>query len=323
MIAVRHLRASLLGLVFVTCLVGCDTSASSDAAATGKTPSHPIAPLPVVCTIGQIGDLMTNVGGDHLNVKTLMGPGVDPHLYRGTLIDTQKLNSAGAVFYNGLHLEGRLSDALENLAGRKPVFAVTEDIVADSPELLRKPPEFEGNYDPHVWFDVSLWAKCVETATQRLVELDPAHADDYRANSAAYIDKLDKLHEWCKTEMASIPKEQRVMITAHDAFGYFGRAYDVEVHGLQGISTADEADLASINHLVDLLVERKIKAVFVESSVPPKNIESLIQGCAARGHTVIEGGELFSDALGPVGTPAANYIGMVEHNVRTIVKALK
>lgn len=312
-------------VLFATAVLGiggCGSSVSTgdvrDALSNGKAQV-----LSIVCTTGQVGDLVIHLGGEHVRVETLMGPGVDPHLYRGTLGDTQKLNRADAVFYNGLHLEGRLAEALENLASRKPTFAVTEEIVAQSPQLLRKPPEFDGNYDPHVWFDVALWTRCAETVTRKLVELDSAHAEDYRRRSAAYIARLNKLHDWCKTSIAAIPSDRRLLITAHDAFGYFGRAYDIEVHGLQGISTADEADLASVNELVDLLVSRQVKAVFVESSVPPKTIQSLIQGCAARGHTVVEGGELFSDAMGLAGTQEAEYIGMVEHNVNTIVKALK
>ena len=306
----------------VLCIaIGCSPATSTEKK--GGSSDAASKKLSIVCTTGQVGDLVTHLGGNHVEVETLMGPGVDPHLYRGTLADTQKLNRADAVFYNGLHLEGRLVESLESLAQRKPVFAVTEEIVANSPNKLRKPPEFDGNYDPHVWFDVALWSDCAKAATKRLVEVDPSHAEDYQRQSAEYIGQLEKLNESCKTRMAEIPKEQRLLITAHDAFGYFGRAYDIEVHGLQGISTADEADLASINQLVDLLVSRKVKAVFVESSVPPKNIESLIQGCASRGHTVVEGGELYSDALGPAGTPEAEYIGMVEHNVKTIVGALK
>jgi manganese/zinc/iron transport system substrate-binding protein len=279
--------------------------------------------LKIVCTTGQVGDLITNLGGRHVTVETLMGPGVDPHLYRGTLSDSRKLSQADVVFYNGLHLEGRLAEVLENLAERKPVFAVTEDLTQNHPELLRKPPEFSGAYDPHVWFDVSLWIKCAQAASARLIELDPKHSDDYKKLTEQYIQKLDQLHATCKQQLAEIPTRQRVLVTAHDAFGYFGKAYDVEVHALQGISTADEADLGSINKLVDLLVDRQIKAVFVESSVPPKNIESLIQGCAARNHKVVEGGELFSDALGSAGTPEEAYIGAVEHNLHTIVHALR
>jgi len=300
-------------------LVGCggSTPAANEAVSGGDKP------ISIVCTTGQVGDLVTNLGGEHVQVTTLMGPGVDPHLYRGTLADTQALERADLVFYNGLHLEGRLAESLEHLAERKPVYAVSEEIVETAPDLLRKPLEFEGNYDPHIWFDVSLWKRCAAAVTKRLIENDPRRADDYRANAAKYGDELDKLHAWCKEQVSQIPRESAVMVTAHDAFGYFGRTYDIEVHGLQGISTADEADLASVNKLVDLLCDRKVKAVFVESSVPPKTIQSLIEGCAARGHKVSQGGELFSDALGAAETPEGTYIGMVKHNVNTIVGALK
>ena len=320
-VALRQYGLVLISFVLLG-VAGCNSAVSTEADQPAADPKKDKV-LSIVCTTGQVGDMVANLGGEHVKVETLMVPGVDPHLYRGTLADTQKLNRADAVFYNGLHLEGRLAESLESLASRKPTFAITEDIVTNSPELLRKPPEFEGNYDPHVWFDVALWARCADTVAKRLVELDPPHADDYRRHSAEYVAKLNKLHEECKTRIAEIPSDRRLLTTAHDAFGYFGRAYDIEVHGLQGISTADEADLATVNELVDLLVSRKVKAVFVESSVPPKNIQSLIQGCASRGHTVVEGGELYSDAMGPAGTPEANYIGMVEHNVNTIVKALK
>lgn len=314
---VRAVAMSLIACVF---MAGCTGGAASESdSATGSAEKT----LRVVCTTGQVGDMLKNLGGPHVRVETLMGPGVDPHLYRGTLSDTRKLSEADAVFYNGLHLEGRLAEVLENLAQRKPVFAVTEDIVSKTPERLRKPPEFSGNYDPHVWFDVELWATCAESAARRVIELDPAHADDYRKRANDYVKQLHDLHDKSKRQLAEIPAEQRIMVTAHDAFGYFGRAYDVEVHGLQGISTADEADLTSVQKLVDLLVSRKVKAVFVESSVPPKNIESLIQGCAAQGHTVVEGGQLYSDAMGAADTPEGTYVGMVDHNVRTIVKALK
>jgi len=314
-------RSTILLLLLAA---GCEFGSESNAGPDAETRKpHGDGPLAVACTTGQVGDLVKNLGGSHVTVTTLMGPGVDPHLYRGTLADSQSLNQADVVFYNGLHLEGRLADSLESLASRKPVFAVTEQIAKHSPELLRKAQEFDGNYDPHVWFDVALWSRCGDSVTERLIELDPQHAEDYRENSQSYQKKLKELDARCRAELSQIPPEQRLMVTAHDAFGYLGRAYDIDVRGLQGISTADEVDLATVKELVDLLVSRKVKAVFVESSVPPKTIQSLIQGCAARGHAVVEGGELFSDALGPADSPAAEYVGMVGHNIDTIVKALK
>jgi manganese/zinc/iron transport system substrate-binding protein len=312
------IRRSWVALAALLAVVGCAPSSAHV-----PTQADINRPLRVVCTTGLVGDLVANLGGKHVAVEALMGPGVDPHLYRGTLADTQKLERADVVFYNGLHLEGRLAEALEKLAARKPVFAVTEKLVADTPQLLRKPAEFEGNYDPHVWFDVSLWSKCAAAVTDRLIELDPPNADDYRKHASDYGMQFDALHKRCVAEIATIPREQALMVTAHDAFGYFGAAYGIEVRGLQGISTADEADMATVNELVDLLAERKVKAVFVESSVSPKTIQSLIEGCASRGHRVALGGELFSDALGPADSPEGNYLGMVEHNVSTIVEALK
>ncbi|MHC4181131.1 MAG: metal ABC transporter solute-binding protein, Zn/Mn family, partial [Planctomycetota bacterium] len=207
--------------------------------------------------------------------------------------------------------------------GSEQVYAVTDGLRNEQSHLLLKVEGTEEQYDPHVWFDVLLWAKCVDYAAQKLIALDPKHADDYRRNADEYMGQLAELHEWCERELSRIPKEQRVMVTAHDAFGYFGQAYGVEVRGLQGISTADEADQATADELVDLLVKRKVKAVFAESSVPPKRIRSLIEACAARGHKVVEGGQLFSDAMGPEGTAQGEYIGMVKHNVETIVGALK
>jgi manganese/zinc/iron transport system substrate-binding protein len=237
--------------------------------------------------------------------------------------DQRRLEEADAVFYNGLHLEGRLTDVLENLGKRKATIAVTDVLVREHQERLLKPAEFEGAYDPHVWFDVELWSKCVAPVRDQLAELDPDHAEAYRANAKRYVEQLLELDQECRDQLMTVPSEQRLLVTAHDAFGYFGKAYDVEVHGLQGISTVDEADLANVNRLVELLVDRKIKAVFVESSVPERNVRNLIQGCAARGHEVVKGGELFSDAMGEPGTPEGTYLGMVRHNLRTIVEALK
>jgi manganese/zinc/iron transport system substrate-binding protein len=303
-------------------LLGCLWSCGCGRPGT-QPDGRPGNPVRVVCTTGQVGDMLRNIGGRHVEVESLMGSGVDPHLYKAVPGDVRKLNSADVVFYSGLHLEGRLADLLEKLAGRKPVYAVTEGLHERHSRLLRKVPGSEDHYDPHVWFDVSLWAKCVDHAAEKLIDLDSQHAEDYRRNADAYMAELAALHEWCKKELSTIPKEQRVMVTAHDAFGYFGDAYDVEVYGLQGISTADETDLATANKLVDMLFDRKIKAVFVETSVPQKNVRSLIEACAARRHTVDVGNELFSDAMGPAGTPQGTYIGMVEQNVKTIVEALK
>jgi manganese/zinc/iron transport system substrate-binding protein len=283
----------------------------------------PHNPVRVVCTTGMVADMLRNLGGSHVEVRALMGPGVDPHLYKATPRDVRALTSADVVFYSGLHLEGRLGELLERLHRWKPAYAVTDGLLQARDPRLRRLPGAEDVYDPHVWFDVSLWADCARWATEKLVALDPAHASDYRRNAERYLAALAALDQECRRRLAEIPEGRRVLVTAHDAFGYFGAAYNVEVHGLQGISTLAEADLGSVNELIDLLVARRIKAVFVESSVPVKNIRALVEGCAARGHHVAVGGELYSDALGPEGSSAGTYLGMVQHNLDTIVEALK
>lgn len=305
----------------VACLgvVGCQRSPASGSRGSETVPD----PIKVVCTTGIVADLVERVGGDHVDVTGLMGPGVDPHLYKASPSDVRQFNQANIIFYNGLHLEGRLTDLLVQLARRKPTFAVTEGLVELGDARLREPPEFEGFYDPHVWHDVSLWETCLEDVARRLETFDPAHADYYRKRAATARSEFRALHEECLRRLEEIPAEQRVLVTAHDAFGYFGEAYDVEVHGLQGISTVDEPDVQTMESLVDLLVDKQIKAVFVESSVPPRGVEALIEACSARGHTVNNGGQLYSDALGRPGTSAETYVGMMRHNVSTIVEALR
>lgn len=275
--------------------------------------------LRVVCTTGMIADAAANVGGDRVAVTALMGEGVDPHLYKASTGDMQRLSTADLILYNGLHLEGRMADQFERLAKKRPTAAVTDTI---DEERLRTLPGTDA-HDPHVWFDVSLWMKAVERMRDALIQVDAAGKEAYTKNAAEYLARLDELHTETRERIAGIPRESRVLITAHDAFGYFGRAYDIEVMGLQGISTESEPSLKDVNVLVDRIVERKVKAVFVESSVAPKNIEALVEGCRARGHEVRIGGQLFSDAMGRAGTPEGTYIGMVRHNVRTIVEALK
>lgn len=286
------------------------------------TPTGPAArakPLNVVATTSMIADAARVVGGDKIKVTALMGAGVDPHLYKASPGDLRTLSDADIILYNGLHLEGKLADVLVRMARQHPVYAVTETI---DEKLLREPPEFAGMHDPHVWFDVTLWISAVECTREMLVRHDPANKGVFEKNAEKYVTELRQLHEWTKTQIASIPQKARLMVTAHDAFGYFGRAYNIEVLSIQGLSTESEASLREINKLVDTLVAREVKAVFVESSVPRKTIESLVEGCKARGHKVVIGGELFSDALGQPGTPEGTYIGMVKHNVNTIRNAL-
>jgi manganese/zinc/iron transport system substrate-binding protein len=231
--------------------------------------------------------------------------------------DISDLQAADLVFYSGLHLEGKMTEVLERLAEQKPVVAVTGAL--DEAAIL----EADGADDPHVWFDVQLWAQTVNVVYDHLKEHDPAHAEEYEANAEAYLQELVELHAFAKDQLATIPEEQRVLVTAHDAFRYFGQAYDIEVRGIQGISTESQASVGEINDLVNFLVERRIKAVFVESSVSERNVEALVEGCRDKGHEIKIGGELFSDAMGEAGTPEGTYAGMVRHNVETIVEALK
>jgi len=302
--------AWLLVLSFV--FTGCSPSEQTSAQTDGK--------WRITATTGMVADIVANVGGDKVSVTHLMGPGVDPHLYKASQGDIKRIEEADLIFYSGLHLEGKMGEILEKIGKKKPVKAVTAGIPEN---LLLADPAASQAFDPHVWFDVSLWMKAVEQVRADLIAFDPANQSVYEANASKYLAELEQLHQYATTQLASIPQEQRVLVTAHDAFGYFGRAYGVEVMGLQGISTASEYGLKDVQTLVDSLVSRKIKAVFIESSVPKQSIEAVVQGAAAKNHTVAIGGELFSDAMGTPGTPEGTYIGMVKHNVDTIVKALK
>lgn len=319
-------RAFLGGALFFSALLsGCGTAGDSHAGHDHAAGGHRFTysgsgPIKVTTTVGMINDIVKNIGGTHVATQALMGAGVDPHLYKATPGDLRKLNSADVVFYNGLHLEGKMADILEKMAARKPSVAVLGALPKDELLKFEASPEFP---DPHVWFDVKKWIFAANAVRDELVAFDAKNADDYRKNADAYIEKLETLDEYARTQMASIPKAGRVLVTAHDAFNYFGRAYDVEVMGLQGISTASEASLRDVQRVVDELVKRKIKAVFVESSVPRRNIDAVVQGAKARGWTVKIGGELFSDAMGAENTPEGTYDGMVRHNVNTIVGALK
>lgn len=276
-------------------------------------------PIDVVATIGMVGDLVREVGGENVQVNQICGAGVDPHLHKPSRDDVRMILDADVVFYSGLMLEGKMGDTLVKVARSKPVYAVTE--VIDESALL-SPEEFEGHYDPHVWNDVSAWSKCLDAVERAMIEYDPDHADDYQKNAAAYRDKLAALHKYGQEAMATVPEQGRILVTSHDAFNYFGRAYGLTVHGVQGISTESEAGLHRINELVDLLVDQGVRALFVESSVSPKNIEALIEGARSRGHDVVKGGVLFSDAMGVEGTYEGTYIGMLDHNITVAAGAL-
>lgn len=274
-----------------------------------------------VTTVGMITDIVQVVGGDRVQVDGLMGPGVDPHLYKTSAGDTVRMAKADVIFYNGLHLEGKMSEVFEQMSARVKTVAVTDRLDREK-EVRPAPPGFEGSHDPHVWFDVRLWMKAVECVRDTLIELDPTHADVYQANAKAYLAEMAKLHEYVQAQAQRVPANQRVLITAHDAFYYFGHAYGFEVRGLQGVSTASEAGTADVQQLAQFIAERRLPAIFVESSVSPKTIEAVRAAVRARGHDVRIGGELYSDAMGNPGTPDGTYLGMVRHNIDTIVAAL-
>ena len=294
--------------------------ASSAGAATSMAlPALATEQLSVVATTGMIADLVARIGGDAVKVDGLMGPGVDPHAYRQTRSDILAMTRADTVVSHGLFLEAQMEDFLGTLSNRVPVFAAAEALGTD---LLASHPDYDGKFDPHVWMDVSLWAKIVGPLTEHLSRIAPEHRETFLANASAYRQELASLHAYVTDVTASVPDASRVLVTAHDAFGYFGRAYGFEVAGIQGISTESEAGLARIRDLVDMLVTRRIGAVFVESSVSDRNIRALIEGAAARGHKVIIGGEVFSDAMGEPGTYEGSYLGMLDHNATVISGAL-
>lgn len=297
-------------------LAGCGGSDSSQAgAASGAN-----TPLRVVATTGIIADIAQRIAGPHARIEALMGPGIDPHLYKASESDVRRLSEAELVLYNGLHLEGKMGDILTKMARTRPVVAVTEEIPQN---LLREPPEFLGQYDPHVWFDVSMWAETLGPITRELSALRPEHAKEFETNAAALKKELNELDAWVKAQILTLPEPRRILVTAHDAFGYFGRRYGMQVVAIQGISTLSEAGLKDVDRVVSLVVDRKVPAIFIESSVPRRSIEAVQAAVRSRGHEAAIGGQLFSDSLGAANSPAGSYPGMVRANVTTIVNALK
>jgi manganese/zinc/iron transport system substrate-binding protein len=272
-----------------------------------------------VATIGMITDAVRVVGGDRVDVTGLMGPGIDPHLYKASEGDVTVLAEADVIFYGGLDLEAQMGRVFERIGGHIRTVAVSAEI---EPELLLASDDYEDAYDPHVWFDVVLWMKAVEAIRDALVEMDPAHRDIYEQNTERYLMELQELDRYVRSQAERVPEQQRVIITAHDAFKYFGRAYGFEVRGLQGISTATEASAADVQALAVLIAERRIPSLFIETSVPTRAIEAVQAAVRARGFEVAIGGELYSDSLGTEGTPEGTYVGMVRHNIDTLVSAL-
>ncbi|QDZ03019.1 zinc ABC transporter solute-binding protein [Nitratireductor mangrovi] len=275
--------------------------------------------IDVVATTGMIADAARQVGGDLVAVKALMGPGVDPHAYRQTRTDIAAMINADLVLWHGLYLEAQMEDFMRDLAAKRNVVAVAESLPRN---MLLSHDDYDEKFDPHVWMNPNLWSKVVIAVRDALIATSPDGAETFKANAARHLGELAELANYTTRVLSSVPAESRVLLTAHDAFNYFGSAYGFEVMGIQGISTESEAGLNRIAELVDMLVARDIGAVFVESSVSDRNIRALIEGAAARGHEVVVGGELFSDAMGADGTYEGTYLGMIDHNATTITRAL-
>lgn len=295
--------------------MGCapEQAALSDSESVSREQSYTI-----VCTTGMVADVVRNIVGEHAAVRTLIPTGVDPHLYQATRKDVLALSDAQIIFYNGLYLEGKMIPSLNAMAAKGRVVVPLAERAAVSAQYI------EDNHepDPHLWMDVALWSQVAVTIAQTLSEYDASRSTEFQANLDLYMGKLESLDNYAKTAFASIPAEKRVLVTAHDAFNYMGRAYNIEVKGIQGISTESEAGLKDLEDLVNFIVERRLPAVFVESSVADKNVRALVEGAQARGHQVVIGGTLFSDAMGLVGSYEGTYLGMIDHNVSTITRAL-
>lgn len=311
---VFHSRLSALALL-VALLAGCTEEGPRE-----RGPVTPDAPLGVVTTTSMIADMVRVVGGELVRVEGLMGPGVDPHLYQASQGDVSRMAGADVVFYNGLHLEGKMAEIFEQMHERgQHVFAVT-DAISEAERLQSE--LFTGNFDPHIWFDLALWQKAARFVGTHLAEVDTLNADAYRARASAYADTLAALNAEVRGALARVPDEYRVLITSHDAFGYFGRAYGFDVRGLQGISTATEAGTADVQDLAAFVAERRIPAMFIESSISPRGIEAVREAVRAQGFDVVIGGTLYGDALGPEGSGADTFASMVRANITTIVDGL-
>lgn len=302
----KYCMSLLLCLVF---LVGCKNSMKDK---DGK--------LNIVTTTTMITDLVKNIGKDSVSVQGLMGSGVDPHLYKASAGDVSKLTGADVVFYSGLHLEGKLVDVFEKMGNYSNTIALSE--VLDKDGLIGSE-YFASNYDPHIWFNIEYWKQITNYLTEELGKLDPDNATFYEANKKEYLKKLNVLEDEVRQTIATLPEEKRILVTAHDAFNYFGNAYGFEVVGLQGLSTATEAGVQDVQNLAQLIIDKQVKSIFVETSVPKRTIEALQQAVQSKGYDVQIGGTLYSDALGNADTDEGTYIGMFRYNINTIVEALK
>lgn len=316
---VKRLAAAIaIAIASLGALVGCSNIGDREGVSLGKG-----GEITAVTTTNFITDLVHQVGGDRVEVIGLMGAGVDPHLYKASAGDVEDLRDADVIFYGGLFLEAKMEDVFEEVGDSKPVFAVTDGMPRD--ELLDAPsgaPEDE-EYDPHVWFDVSLWKYAVAEVRDGLIEVDPAGAETYRANARRYLRELDELDREVRRRIETIPERRRVLVTSHDAFRYLGHRYGIDVAAIQGLSTTAEATTADIERVAGVIADRGVKAVFVESSVPPQTIDAVLASAREKGQDAVVGGELFSDAAGQSGTPEGTYIGMLRSNVEHLVEGLR
>jgi manganese/zinc/iron transport system substrate-binding protein len=307
----------LVLVAWVFLLVACTQNNSPNEAQVSRESPK----IKVTTTVNMVSDLVRQIGAEHVEVVEIMGPGVDPHLYKASANDVIKLQEADVIFYVGLLLEGKMEEVLGKLKdGGKPVYAVTENIDANR---LLKPDEFEGHFDPHIWFEVLLWKETIDVVVSSLGKLDPANKFDYEANGKTAKAKMDELQQWAEAKVTEIPLQKRILVTSHDAYNYFGRAYGFKVVALQGISTVSEAGLADRTKLVDFIKSQKVKAIFVETTVSPEAIKAIALDAG-----VTVGGELFSDAMGGRGQmegelDLGTYEGMIRHNLTTIVNALR
>ena len=313
MSTVRRAASLVLAALAALVLAGCTEGAFELPDVRGRD-------VRVVATTNFITDLARRVGGDRVQVTGLMGPGVDPHLYKASARDVRTLRQSDLVLYGGLDLEGKMDDVFEELGRRRPVTAVTDGIPRAK---LLDTDQADETYDPHVWFDVSLWMDAVREAQRALTRVDPAGEATYRANAEAYLRELRALDREVAERLAAIPRESRVLVTSHDAFRYFGRRYGLEVVAIQGISTATEATTADVERVAQVVAERRLRGVFLESSVPQQTIDAVLDAARDRGQPSRIGGELYTDAAGDEGTPEGTYAGMVRANVAKIAEALQ
>jgi manganese/zinc/iron transport system substrate-binding protein len=301
------MKKQIIFILIITVFFGCKNEKKSN----GK--------LNVVTTTSMITDLVKNIAGDYINLQGLMGSGVDPHLYKASEGDVSKLFNADIIFYNGLHLEGKLVEVFEKM---KTIKTIAISDALDKNTLIGSE-YFASNYDPHIWFNIDYWIQATAFIVNKLSEVSPEQKDIFEANGNAYIKQLEALKSNIINAIETLPEEKRILVTAHDAFNYFGKSFGFEVVGLQGISTATEAGVQDVQKLSSFIIKKNVKAIFVESSVPKRTIEALQAAVNSKGHAVSIGGSLYSDALGNAGTVEGTYIGMFKYNVNTIVNALK